>query len=293
MRNLFLYMQKTGLVSIIIPVYKTGSILMETIQSVLQQTYQQFEIIAIDDGSGDTTIDELGKISDSRIKIIRQENQGMAQTRNNGLLVAQGEFILFLDHDDIIEPDFLAARIDCLAQHPEAGFVGGPIRTFPGKQEDFLSVAVHVEEETLFFDPRFLTTPSGYLIRNKILSDNGIIFNTMLSSTADRFLLLQLGRVTRGVRVDKGRLLYRVSPGGYSQTIRPALIFDNEELYKQMKKNRLMPKKNIQKFKSLYFFMLAGGFKRIGYWHKTIFYLLLSFFSSPVAFFKRVKSRQG
>jgi glycosyltransferase involved in cell wall biosynthesis len=282
--------EEPGLVSVIIPVYKTGIIINETIQSVLKQTYSRFEIIAIDDGSDDNTMEEIARINDPRIKIFRQENQGMAQTRNNGLKISRGEFVLFLDHDDILESGFIEARVDCFARQAEVGFVGGAIKIFPGESADFLSVAINVEEELLFFAPQFLTTPSSYLIRKRVLTEGNIKFNTKLSSTADRYLLLQLAKVTRGARVNEGKLLYRISPGGFSQILKPSLVIDNEQFFKEIKKNGLMPQHNRQKFKSLYFFMLAGGFRKIGYWHKTMFYMIRSFLSSPEIFLKRLRN---
>lgn len=284
--------EEKGLVSIITPVYKTGILLNETVASVVEQSYPNFELLLIDDGSKDDTIDQLLYKNDPRIKIITQENQGMAKTRNNGLTLAKGEFLLFLDHDDIIEKDFLKERISYMNEHPGTGFVGGPVQTFPDNPKEYLSVAENVEKEMLFFDPRFLTTPSSYLIRKNILDENNIRFNESLSSTADRFLLLQLGRVTKGARVSKGKLLYRISEGSFSQVIKPSLIKDNENFYFEMKKMGLMPEKRRSTFKSLYFFMLAGGYKLTRQWRGMMKYLFYSFTANPFQFTRRLFTKK-
>ena len=277
-----------GLVSIIIPVYKTGIIIEETINSVINQTYRDFEIIAIDDGSNDDTVSYLEKFADVRIKIIKQHNQGMAQTRNNGIKIANGEFILFLDHDDLIAEDFLQSRVDCLNKNPEIGFVGSTVRTFPDNPKNYLSVADNIEQELLFFLPIYLSTPSSYLVRRNILEDNNITFNQELSSTADRFFLLQLNKVTKGKRIDKGMLFYRISASGFSQKITLSLIDDNEKFFYALKKYSLMPTKNLSRFKSLYFFMLAGGYYAIGKYGKVFTYLIKSLLSNPFCFFERL-----
>lgn len=97
------------LISVIIPVYNVEKYLAECIDSVLKQTYGNYEIILVDDGS----IDDSGKIcdeyakNDKRIAVIHQENMGQATARNNGLYRAIGKYIYFLDSDDYIEPDTL------------------------------------------------------------------------------------------------------------------------------------------------------------------------------------------
>lgn len=93
------------LVSIIIPMYNYGKYLGETIQSALNQTYKNFEIICVDDCSSDNSIEVASKYP---VKIIRHEiNKGLAETRNTGIKAAKGEYILPLDSDDWIHKDFL------------------------------------------------------------------------------------------------------------------------------------------------------------------------------------------
>lgn len=293
MPDVLLYMQREkGLVSIITPVYKTGALLRETVDSVRAQKYGQFELLLIDDGSGDDTIRQLPDYNDPRIIISTQVNQGMARTRNNGLKTARGEFVLFLDHDDLIEPDFISERLAVLNAQPDKGFAGGIIQTFPDNPKEYMSAAIHIEEEVLFFDERYLTTPSAYLFRRSVLDEHNIEFNENLSSTADRFLLLQLNKVTKGARVTGGKLLYRISSSGFSQIIKPGLIKDNEMMYTEMVKNDLLPVKKRAAFRSLYFFMLAGGYRMVRYRLKAFQYLLKSFFASPSTFFKRITKKK-
>lgn len=293
MPDLLLYMQREkGLVSIITPVYKTGPLLRETVDSVRAQLYNHFELLLIDDGSNDDTIQQLPAYNDPRIIIITQANQGMARTRNNGLNVARGEFVLFLDHDDLIEPNFISERVEVLNSQPDTGFVGGVIQTFPDNPKEYVSAAVDIEAEVLFFDERFLTTPSAYLFRRSVLDQHSITFNEKLSSTADRFLLLQLNKVTKGARVTSGKLYYRISAGGFSQIIKPGLIRDNEQMYTEMVKYGLLPVKKRAAFRSLYFFMLAGGYRKVKYRWTAAKYLLQSFFASPLTFIKRITKKK-
>lgn len=87
-------------VSVIIPVYNVEKYIAETISSVLAQTFTDFEAIVVDDESKDRSIVICENIGDPRIKIVRQQNRGLAGARNTGIRYAQGEYLAFLDSDD-------------------------------------------------------------------------------------------------------------------------------------------------------------------------------------------------
>ena len=98
-------------VSVIIPVYNTRDYVAEAIQSVLGQTLENVEILAVDDGSTDGSLDVLKSFGD-RIKIISQPNSGQADARNKALEIASGEFVYFMDSDDWISPDTLKTCVE-------------------------------------------------------------------------------------------------------------------------------------------------------------------------------------
>ena len=104
---------KKVLVTIIIPIYNAEKYLDKTISSVLQQTYKNYELILIDDGSKDNSLEICNKYKnkDKRIRLIKQENLGVSATRNKGLEIADGEFVCFMDADDYIEPNMLEEYI--------------------------------------------------------------------------------------------------------------------------------------------------------------------------------------
>ena len=102
------------LVSVIMPCYNGEAFLADAINSVLGQTFQQFELIVVDDGSTDRSAEILASQGD-RIRVIRQANQGVSAARNAGIEAAQGEFIAFLDADDYWEPDFLDEMVKGMA----------------------------------------------------------------------------------------------------------------------------------------------------------------------------------
>ncbi len=110
------------LVSVIIPAYNAEKYVIEAIRSVLDQDYQPIEVLLIDDGSEDSTVN-LVKDNTPQVKIIQQANTGVAAARNTGLRYASGEFISFLDADDGWFSGKLTAQVNYLQQHPEVGLV--------------------------------------------------------------------------------------------------------------------------------------------------------------------------
>ena len=111
-------------VSIIMPVYNASSFLDRAIKSIYCQDFQNWELIAIDDGSKDDSGDILDRWAreDSRIKVFHQENQGVSATRQRGVLLAKGEYTIHVDADDWVEPDYMSSLLD-MARKKEADFV--------------------------------------------------------------------------------------------------------------------------------------------------------------------------
>ena len=95
------------MISVIIPAYNAVRTIRRCIQSVLDQTYTEWEMIIVDDGSKDDTLDICQSYDDSRIRVLHKENGGVSSARNHGLKFAQGDYIAFIDSDDFIEADYL------------------------------------------------------------------------------------------------------------------------------------------------------------------------------------------
>jgi glycosyltransferase involved in cell wall biosynthesis len=111
-------------VSVVIPAYNAMHYLPETLNSVFKQTYQDFEVLVVDDGSTDSIQDWFDRnVTDVRVKLIAQRNQGLSAARNTGIGRAQGEYIAFLDADDLWHPLKLAKQVDYLDHYAEVGLI--------------------------------------------------------------------------------------------------------------------------------------------------------------------------
>ena len=116
--------QSTPLISVIMPAYNRAALIGGAVDSVLAQTWPNVELIVVDDGSSDNTVQVLEQYTD-RITLIRQENAGPSAARNKGLAAANGEYIAFLDSDDYWYPETLATLAAYLLDHPNVDMVCG------------------------------------------------------------------------------------------------------------------------------------------------------------------------
>ncbi len=107
------------MISVVIPLYNKKKQIAYTLQSVFEQTFQDFEIVVVDDGSTDNSVEEVEKFDDSRIRLIHQTNAGVSAARNRGIEEARGELIAFLDADDEWLPEYLATQYGLYQKYPE------------------------------------------------------------------------------------------------------------------------------------------------------------------------------
>ena len=115
----------SSLISVILPVYNREAFVAEAVQSILRQTYRNFELIIIDDGSSDSSLEVVRNINDSRIKILKNDkNLGVSASRNRGIQEAKGEFIAFMDSDDISAPERFWKQLKLLKNKPEIDICG-------------------------------------------------------------------------------------------------------------------------------------------------------------------------
>jgi len=120
----------TAFISVIMPVYNRAEFIGEAIQSILSQTYKNFELIIIDDASTDNTLKVISEFTDDdRILLLKnKKNEGVAATRNRGIEIAKGEFIAFMDSDDISLPQRFEKQVKILCSHKEVIVCGSWLR---------------------------------------------------------------------------------------------------------------------------------------------------------------------
>lgn len=111
-------MSASQLVSILVPAYNAQLWIAETLQSALGQTHRNIEVIVVDDGSSDGTVDVIRSFADDRLRLIQQENKGACAARNRALAEARGDFIQYLDADDLLAPEKIELQLERLTHEP-------------------------------------------------------------------------------------------------------------------------------------------------------------------------------
>ncbi|OGU23031.1 MAG: hypothetical protein A2X85_14300 [Geobacteraceae bacterium GWF2_54_21] len=183
----------TPLVSIIIPTYNSASFITEAIDSCLMQTYTKFEIIVINDGSTDNTDEVVLKYID-KITYIKQENAGAARARNLGIAEAKGDYIAFLDADDIWITDKLQKQIEIMKRNPNIALVYGKFENFSEGTNEILSIMPDSIQSGFLFDHILINNLIGLssvLVRKSVLDEVGS-FDERLLTAEDTNLWLKI-----------------------------------------------------------------------------------------------------
>lgn len=115
-------------ISIVVPLYNKAAYIRQTLDSVLAQTYADFEVIVVDDGSTDNSREIVATCADPRVRLVSQSNAGVAAARNRGIALAAGEWVGFLDADDWLHPQYLAQMAQMIEDHPRAEAVAANFR---------------------------------------------------------------------------------------------------------------------------------------------------------------------
>lgn len=187
-------------ISVIIPLYNKDFIIKKTIESVLLQTYTNYEIIIINDGSTDFSAEKVKQFNDSRIQLIQQKNQGAATARNLGIEKANCELIAFLDADDFWLPNHLETLIELYKSYPNCGIYASryltkiaPNHTITNSfnnsiSDDFQGIIPNFFEASLI---NRVATSSSILIPKTILLQNNC-FNKEVTSGQDLELWIKI-----------------------------------------------------------------------------------------------------
>lgn len=215
-------------VSVVLPAYNAALFIQQTIASITAQSFGDFEIIVVDDGSVDAT-SEIAAAQDSRVRIVQQHNQGIAVARNVGISHARGEWIAFMDHDDLWHPQKLKAQCEVLGTDPGCAIVYGeflrwdPLTppNFPDKEIDITRV---VADLSGFILPQLVRTNwvllSTAMIRRNVFETVGL-FDPAMPPADDWDLMIRAAEHYRFVKLAQKVALYRVHGGQTSLKLTP------------------------------------------------------------------------
>lgn len=217
------------MVSVIVPAYNAEKTVKRCLESVLQQTYSDFEIIVINDGSSDNTESIVNEIAgkDTRVKYHYQQNQGVSQTRNNAIDLSSGEYVTFLDSDDWVEPEFMSKMVATAIKNDadfvysnwltetQTGISHSCVRGFDTNCNHATELLKHY---ILYRDG---CAPWAKLYKRNIIVENKIKFNPLLPLAEDYVFILEYLSKSKSIAYDDNALLHYIyAAQGANQKVR-------------------------------------------------------------------------
>lgn len=211
------------IVSIVVASYNMGDYIGLTIESILKQTYQSFELIIIDDGSTDNTPDQVAQfLHESNIKYIKQENQGQPKAKNRGIREASGKYIAFCDADDIWTPDKLELQLQCFANNTDIGVVYSEVSYIDGEGSPITKEKPYERHQGVITEQLILKNfiPFGTAMVKKECFDTLGLFDENLPMGIDWDLWLRFSLKYKFYYLEKQTYIYRIWPGQMSSNYR-------------------------------------------------------------------------
>lgn len=206
------------LVSVILPVYNSEKFIREAVQSILDQTYANFELLIFNDASTDGTWDLLKSFEDPRIKLFNSDtNVGYLMHLNEGIRIAKGKYLARMDADDISLNERFKEQVDFLENNEDVGVCGTAIEIFGDRNKTYVPSEKHddILFDLLLFSP--IVHPS-VMIRRSILDENEILYDQDFYTAEDYHLWVRLSNITKFHNLSKVLLKYRWYGGNISNT---------------------------------------------------------------------------
>jgi glycosyltransferase involved in cell wall biosynthesis len=213
------------LVTVVIPVFNGERFIAQALDSVLRQTFTDWELVIVDDGSTDATAQRIEPyLQLPSIRYIRQKNRGSGSARNRALSVAKGRYVALLDHDDLWLPDKLLMQMDLLATQPDVKLVHGNIRFIDGEGVEFIPAALYVTDAAgRCFDTLFLgnSIAVSTVLLDRVCLEGVGGFDEGLLYAEDYHLWMRMAKRYQVGHVDEYLALYRKHENNLSLNIIP------------------------------------------------------------------------
>ncbi len=257
-------MKNKPIVSVIIPTYNQANFIDKAIESVLQQTYQDFEIIVINDGSTDNTEEIIRGFEDKRVKYIKKykKNRGISIARNIGIKVARGKYIALLDSDDEWLPEKLDKQIKILQDgSPELGVVYSNLCYIDKKGKNMNKLRNPKKEGYIYKDllgGNYVGTPSTLLIRKECFNRVGL-FDDLLNSQEDWDMWIRIAKYYRFALIKIPLVKYRLHSNQLSKNLGVKIITANRILVKYANELKKRPRAH-----SKHYFSIGNRFCHMG-----------------------------
>ena len=224
-------MNKQPIISCILPVYNEERYVEAAIQSILKQTFTDFELIVIENGSTDNSkkiLKRIGK-TDNRIRLVYRQQKGFTGALNHGLRLAKGRYISRMDADDLMRPDCFQQQIEYMEQHPEVGLLGVQVyeyQSFPLLKKG-IPGKVNCKYGLLFYT---VIPHPGAMIRKSVLDTHRFAYSLGYSVCEDFKLWTEIAAVSEVDLLPKPLLFYRSHPQQWSNCSYKEMIASHKKI---------------------------------------------------------------
>lgn len=199
------------LVSIIIPVYNVEKYVYKCINSLINQTYKKIEIIVINDGTQDNSIDEIKKLEDNRIRIINQINKGVSSARNNGLKHAKGKYIMFVDADDYVTKDYVEYLYNLISiNKADFAFTTNLFQSKYDNQisQDKIEIVDNITATGILLSPDVVVGCYNKIYSKKLIDKNKLEFLENLFYGEGLSFIIRMCNISKKIVIGKRKILY-------------------------------------------------------------------------------------
>lgn len=284
------------MISVIIPAFNASDYLNQTVKSVLSQSYRDWELIIINDGSRDNTLDIARNLvkTDERIKVYDKSNGGVSSARNLGIQKALGDYLAFLDADDIWEPYFLQACLEALEVNKNLGLVHSDLAIINEKGQKTGQIkrgkSGQLLESILAWEKHTVSPPSGILVRKNVLSEIGG-FDEKISNNADQDFYIRCARKFTFGRVAEPLLQYREHQNNMHSNI-SVLERDSLYVFRKAAASGLFCSEAFKRkcFANMYLILSINYIKEQRNWSRFVKYLAKAILVDPMVV-KRIYKR--
>lgn len=215
------------MVSVVLPAYNAASTIRESINSVIEQTFSDWELIIINDGSNDNTDSIIRSFIDKRIIYLNNAvNRGLIYTLNRGFSLAQGKYIARMDADDICLPKRLEKQVAFMEKHPDVVVCGTQIKYFGTKSSRYKKLKFPLDNRALK-DMLAMSTCFAHpsvMIRRSVLVSNNVTYDLDYKNAEDYSMWIDLSQYGNYANLSESLLLYRISDTQISQLYNPQTI---------------------------------------------------------------------
>ena len=264
-------MSQVPRVSVILPTYNRAQFIAEAINSVLSQSYRNFELIVVDDGSVDGTDQIVSCIRDQRLIFIRQENRGRSHARNTALHLARGELVAFLDSDDLYLPGKLALQVEYMDRYSDAGMIYTSASCIDQDGNDLQARyrAMHsgkIYRHIAFFRPVTITLPT-VMVRRELLAQVGG-FDPRMSRFEDTDMWRRLSKKTLIHAIDIDTCKLRTHSSNSLAAQNPDQIIASLEYYvaKIRNEDSELPDLSVRRRIGALYFFYGKAFMSVAGW---------------------------